>query len=81
MKNTLATFQRTNNKVIAGLHRCEGYVNDVVVDAETWEEHLHRLFLRLRESQLTVNLAKTKWGCAHVVYLGHVVGGKAMSNQ
>ena len=77
MKNTSATFQRMINKVIAGLQGCEGYIDDVVVYAETWEEHLHRmkqLFLTLRESQLTVNLAKTELGCAHVVYLGHVVG-------
>ena len=48
-----------------------------MVYAETWEEHLHQirqLFIRLREVKLTVNLAKTELGCAHVVYLGHVVG-------
>ena len=77
MKNTLATFQHIINKVLAGLQRCEGYIDDVVVYAESWEEHLHRMkqvFLRLRESQLTVKLAKTKLECVHVVYLGHVVG-------
>ena len=53
MKNALATFQHMINKVIAGLPGCEGYTDDVVVYAETWEEHLHRmkqLFLRLQES-------------------------------
>ena len=35
---------------------------------------MKQLFLRLWESQLTVNLAKTELGSAHVVYLGHVVG-------
>ena len=77
MKNAPATFQHMINKVIAGLQGCEGYIDDVVVYAETWEEHLHRikqLFLRLWESQLTVNLAKTELGCAHIMYLGHVVG-------
>ena len=76
-KNAPATFQCMINKVIAGLPGCEGYIDDVVAYTETWEEHLHRmkqLFRRLRESQLTVNLAKTELGCAHVVYLGHVVG-------
>ena len=77
MKNAPATFQRMINKVITGLQGCEGYIDDVVVYAKTWEEHLHRirqLFIRLREAKLTVNLAKTELGCAHVVYLGHVVG-------
>ena len=74
MKNAPATFQRMVNRVIADLQGCEGYIDDV---AETWEEHLHRirqLFIRLREAQLTVNLAKTELGCACIVYLGHVVG-------
>ena len=65
------------NKVITGLQGCEGYIDDVVVYAGTWEEHLHRikqLFIRLQEAKLTVNLTKTELGCAHVVYLGHVVG-------
>ena len=57
----MKTFQCMINKVIAGLQGYEGYI--VVAYAETWEEHLHRmkqLFLRLWDSQLTVNLAKTE---------------------
>ena len=30
--------------------------------------------LRLREAKLTVNLAKSEFGCAHIVFLGHLVG-------
>ena len=74
MKNAPATFQRMINRTIAGLQGCEGYV---VVYADTWEEHLDRLknlFLKLRQAQLTVNLAKTEVGCAFVKYLGHCVG-------
>ena len=72
MKNALATFQHMIHKVIAGLQGCERYIDDDIVYVETWEEYLHRmkqLFLRLQESQLTVNLVKTELGCAHVVYL------------
>ena len=64
------------NKVISGFQGCEGYVDDVVMYANTWEEHLDRLkglFLRLREAQLTVSLAKTELRCAYVMYLGHRV--------
>ena len=53
MKNFPVTFQHMINKVITSLQGCEGYIDDVVVYAETWEEHLHRmkqLFLRLWES-------------------------------
>ena len=67
MKNAPATFQCMINKVIAGLPGCEGYIEDVVAYTETWEEHLHRmkqLFRRLRESQLTVNLADIVGMCS-----------------
>ena len=37
MKNSLVTFQPMINKVIAGLQGCEGYIDNVVVYAETWE--------------------------------------------
>ena len=77
MKNAPVTFQCMINRIIAGLQGCEGYIDDVVVYADTWEEHLDRLknlFLRLRQAHLTVNLAKTKVGRAFVTYLGHCVG-------
>ena len=77
MKNAPATFQGMINKIISGLQGCEGYIDDVVVYANSWEDHLDQLrnlFLKLREAQLTVNLAKTKLGCAYVMYLGHQVG-------
>ena len=77
MKKTPATFHRMINRTIAGLQGCKGYIDDAVVYADTWEEHLDRLknlFLRLRQAQLTVNLAKTEVRCAFVTYLGHCVG-------
>ena len=77
MKNAPVTFQCMINRIIAGLQGCEGYIDDVVVYADTWEEHLDRLknlYLRLRQTQLTANLAKTEVGYAFVTYLGHCVG-------
>jgi len=35
IKNAPATFQHMVNRVIAGLQGCEGYIDDVVVHAET----------------------------------------------
>ena len=77
MKNALATFQHMVNRVITGLQGCEGYIDEVIVYAETWEEYLHQmrqLFITLREAQLTVNLAKSELGCARIAYLRRVVG-------
>ena len=77
MKNAPATFQRLINTVISGLEGCSAYIDDVVVYSDTWERHLkhvHSLLLRLMEAKLMVNLGKSEFGCAHIVFLGHMVG-------
>lgn len=35
---------------------------------------IRRVFERLSKAMLTINLAKSDFACAHVTYLGHVVG-------
>ena len=77
MKNAPATFQRLINQIIKNFEGCEAYIDDIVVFSSTWEQHLHRvreLFCRLKQPYLTVNLVKSEFGHAHVMYLGHVVG-------
>ena len=77
MKNAPATFQRLINGVLSGLDGCEAYIDDVVVYSNTWEQHLLQiwsLMYRLTEAKLTVNLVKTEFGHAHLIFLGHVVG-------
>ena len=77
MKNAPATFQRLINNVISGIDGCEAYIDDVFIYSDTWEEHLAILrtfFERLSSAMLTVNLAKSEFGCARVNYLGHIVG-------
>ena len=77
MRNSPATFQRLINSVIAEIPGCEGYIDDVVIYSDTWEEHLaimRKFFDRLSDAKLTINLLKSEFGCGHVTYLGHVVG-------
>ena len=56
----------------------EVYVEDIVIFSDTWEEHLRRLeqvLFLLKEANLTVNLSKSDFVKAKVIYLvGHVVG-------
>lgn len=33
-----------------------------------------KVFSRLSEANLTINLVKSEFGCGHVTYLGHIVG-------
>lgn len=77
LRNAPATFQRLMNLVVRDLEGCAVYLDDVVVYADNWEQHLGRvqaLFMRLAHASLTVNLAKCEFARATVVYLGRVVG-------
>ena len=77
MKNAPATFQRMINHLIQNLDGCDGYIDDVVIYSETWEQHIHRItkfFEKMSEARLTINLVKSNFGQATVTYLGYVVG-------
>ena len=77
MRNAPATFQRLINTVTSGLTGCEAYLDDIIVYSDTWEDHLQQiraLFNRLTSANLTVNLKKSEFAQAQVVFLGHIVG-------
>ncbi|KAJ8026574.1 hypothetical protein HOLleu_31450 [Holothuria leucospilota] len=77
MKNSQMTFKRLVNNLTSDLENCEVYVNDLIVCSNSWDEHVQHvkaLFDKLAKANLTVNLGKSEIACAHVVYLGHVVG-------
>lgn len=55
-----------------GVPCCNAYLDDLIVYASTWEEHLRTLklvFTRLHEASLTLNLV----GRATITYLGQQV--------
>ena len=77
MKNSPATFQRLVNKVISGLPNCEAYIDDIVITSDSFNQHLAYIrdfFQRVSDAKLTINLVKSDFCRATVVYLGHVVG-------
>ena len=66
------------DRVLTGLHweRCLFYLNDIIVFAATWEEHLDRLrqiFKRLRHAKLKLGAEKCTFAAKEVSYLGHHV--------
>jgi len=82
MKNAPATFQRLINSLTSDLEGCEGYINDVVIYSDTWQQHiqsLRALLERLAQAQLTVNLPKSEFRHAQVVFLGHVIGQRCVT--
>ena len=81
--NAPATFSRLMDRILAGLHRetCLFYLDDDIVFAATWEEHLARLrqvFERLRHAQLKLRAEKCTFAAKEVSYLGHRVTSEGL---
>ena len=77
MRNAPSTFQRLMHLVLGDVPRCNVYLDDVVVYADTWADHISTLeivFQRLTQASLTLNLTKCEFGRATVTYLGKQVG-------
>ena len=81
--NAPATFSRLMDRVLAGLHweTCLFYLDDVIVFAATWEEHLARfwqVFERFRHAQLKLGAKKCTFAAKEVSYLGHRVTSESL---
>ena len=76
--NAPVTFSRLMDHVLAGRQweTCLFYLDDIIVFAATWEEHLDRLrqvFERLRHAKLKLGADKCTFAAKEVSYLGHRV--------
>ncbi|XP_068206239.1 uncharacterized protein [Palaemon carinicauda] len=77
VKNAAATFQRLMNFITCDLEGCVVYIDDLIIYSDDWETHLKRiraLFEILRKAGLVVNLRKSDFAQAKVIYLGHEIG-------
>uniref|UniRef100_A0A5S6Q6P2 RNA-directed DNA polymerase n=1 Tax=Trichuris muris TaxID=70415 RepID=A0A5S6Q6P2_TRIMR len=73
-----ATFQRLMEQVLSGLNWkcCVVYLDDVIIFARNYKEHLYRLrevLERLRKAGLKARPDKCKFFRKEIKYLGHVV--------
>ncbi len=54
------------------------YLDDIAVFSDSWEDHLEHLrtvLQKIRESGLTLKMAKCKWAYHETEFLGHRIGG------
>lgn len=84
LKNSGATFQRLMNNILTGLQgiKCFVYVDDVVLYANTLEEHnqkLSEIFDRFRDNNLKVNLSKCVFMSKSCNFLGHIISENGIS--
>jgi hypothetical protein len=76
-----AIFQRTIDRMLAGLQATFGYLDDLIVGGATEKQHdenLRRLLERLAEHHVLLNRDKCIFGAMQVEYLGHIISGEGL---
>lgn len=78
LKNAPSTFQRVMDDVLKDLQNriCLVYLDDIIVFSVSLQEHivnLGKVFERLRDSNLKIQLNKSEFMKLETVYLGHVI--------
>lgn len=78
LSNSPATYQRIMEECLGDLNMtiCVIYLDDVIIFADSYEEHLERVYLifnRLRECNLKLNEKKCKLIPKKVKYVGFIV--------
>lgn len=82
--NAPATFERMMDSVLRGLRwkTCLCYLDDIVVFASTFSEHIKRLsdiFQCLGKAGLQLNSKKCKFGYDQIKVLGHIVSRQGIA--
>ena len=76
--NGPATFQQVMNILLADIqwHDCSVYLDDIIVLGRTFDEHLQnsaKVFQRLREANLKLQVKKCVFGRKTVKFFSHVI--------
>ncbi|KAK3746869.1 hypothetical protein QZH41_008128 [Actinostola sp. cb2023] len=75
--NSGATFNRMMRKLLGGTVKVDNYVDDILVNTSSWEEHLTVLrdvLTRIKNAGLTIKPSKCQVGFEEIEYLGHKIG-------
>jgi WD40 repeat protein len=84
LSNAPATFQRLMDKVLKGLNweKCVVYLDDIIIFASSFEEHLNRLeqvLQRLEQANLKIQPSKCRFAMEEVEYLGFKISKSGLS--
>lgn len=78
LKNAPATFQRLMNIILGDLigKDCLVYLDDIIIFSTSLQEHINsmeRVFGRLLEAKLKVQLDKSEYMKRETTFLGHII--------
>lgn len=78
LKNSPSTFQRVMDNILRGLINecCLVYLDDIIIFGSSLQQHLdnvRKVFERIRQSNLKIQLDKSEFLRKEVEYLGHIV--------
>ena len=81
--NAPATFQQAMNDIFEDMigHGVQVYIDDIMIYANTWEEHnqlLERVLTRIRKTNLRIKSSKCFFGMHQVEYLGFIIEGNTI---
>jgi hypothetical protein len=84
LKNAPMSFQMLMSQVFRGLHwKCVlCYIDDILIFSKNIDEHLdhlHQVFSKLREANLTLHSEKCQFGLEKVMFLGHILSKDGIS--
>lgn len=86
MKPSSAEFQRRMDVLFSGLswNICLCYIDDIIVYTQTYEEHiaaLRQVLGVLRKANIIPNLAKSRFCCRSVAYMGFRISDEGISTD
>lgn len=82
LSNAAQTFQRYMNQIFHGFDFTVVYIDDICIASENMEQHeqhIRKVFERLRQYDIKINLAKCNIGKEEVTFLGHTVSNKGIA--
>ncbi|CAB4001799.1 Transposon Ty3-G Gag-Pol poly [Paramuricea clavata] len=81
LTNAPATFQRMMTKLLHGMSGCLVFIDDIIIFADTWEEHqkiLEEVLHRIKAAGLKLKGTKCQFGRESVQFLGHIVSARGI---
>ena len=81
LTNSPATFQRMMTKLLYGIKGCLVFIDDIIIFADTWDEHqriLEEVLRQIQDADLKIKRSKCQFRKESVEFLGHIVSAKGI---